>query len=123
LGAYQRGLEKVQTKKFRLKAQQKWDRLTDGDLNLINGRRDRLEAKIQQRYGFAPDQIRKEVDDWVRCTDLVGPGRSVLFTKRAAKTDAEPGSLHNPAELSGLVIGEFPGLHTDIWLGARHCGP
>jgi uncharacterized protein YjbJ (UPF0337 family) len=65
-------------KKFRLKAQQKWDRLTDGDLNLINGRRDRLEAKIQQRYGFAPDQIRKEVDDWFRCADLVGPGRSVL---------------------------------------------
>jgi uncharacterized protein YjbJ (UPF0337 family) len=97
-------------KQFKRKAQEKWDKLTDRDLSVINGRRDRLEAKIRQRYGFAPDHVRKEVDDWVRCADLVGPGRSVLFTKRLAKIDAEPGSLHNPAELSGLVIGEFPGL-------------
>jgi uncharacterized protein YjbJ (UPF0337 family) len=46
--------------------QQKWNKLTDDDLELINGSRDRLEVKIQQRYGFAPSHARKEIDDWVR---------------------------------------------------------
>jgi uncharacterized protein YjbJ (UPF0337 family) len=28
-------------------------------------RRDPLEGKIQERYGYAKDQVRKEVDDWL----------------------------------------------------------
>jgi uncharacterized protein YjbJ (UPF0337 family) len=48
------------------RVQRKWGKLTNDDLDLIGGRRDRLEGKIQQRYGFAPDHVRKEVDDWVR---------------------------------------------------------
>jgi len=36
----------------------------------INGRRDQLEGKIQQRYGLAKDRVRKDADDLV--------GRSVL---------------------------------------------
>jgi uncharacterized protein YjbJ (UPF0337 family) len=39
-------------------------KLTDDDLNVINGRRDQLEGKIQERYGLAKDQIRKDIDDW-----------------------------------------------------------
>ena len=38
---------------------------TDDDLNAINGRRDQLEGKIQERYGIAKDQVRKDVDDWL----------------------------------------------------------
>ena len=26
--------------------------------------RDQLEGKIQERYGLAKDQVRKDVDDW-----------------------------------------------------------
>ena len=48
------------------KIQEKWDKLTDDDLKFIDGRRDRLEGRIQPRYGFSPDHVRKEVDDWVR---------------------------------------------------------
>jgi len=43
---------------------EKWGQLTDDDLDVINGRRDQLEGKIQQRYGWAKDQVRKDVDDW-----------------------------------------------------------
>ena len=39
-------------------------KLTDDDLTAINGRRDQLEGKIQERYGYAKDKARKEVDDW-----------------------------------------------------------
>ena len=43
---------------------EKWGKLTDDDLTAINGRRDQLEGKIQERYGLAKDQAKKEIDDW-----------------------------------------------------------
>jgi uncharacterized protein YjbJ (UPF0337 family) len=51
-------------KEIKGRVKEKWGKLTDDDLNIINGRRDQLEGKIQQRYGFAKDQIRKDIDDW-----------------------------------------------------------
>ena len=53
-------------KQAQQKIKRKWVRLTDADLNTIKGRRDRLEDTIHERYGFAADHIRKEVDDWLR---------------------------------------------------------
>ena len=45
-----------------------WDRcdgkLTDDDLTEIDGRREQLEGKIQERYGYTKDQAKKAVDDW-----------------------------------------------------------
>ena len=31
---------------------EKWGKLTDDDINVINGRRDQLEGKLQERYGL-----------------------------------------------------------------------
>ena len=45
---------------------EKWGKLTDDDLAVINGRRDQLEGKIQERYGIAKDQVRSDVDTWLR---------------------------------------------------------
>ena len=38
----------------------------EDDLAAIDGRRDRLEKKIRQRYGFASGHVCKEIDDWMR---------------------------------------------------------
>jgi uncharacterized protein YjbJ (UPF0337 family) len=46
------------------KVKEKWGRLTDDDLNIINGQREQLEGKLQERYGYAKDQARKDVDAW-----------------------------------------------------------
>ena len=43
---------------------EKWGKLTDDDLSVINGRRDQLEGKIQERYGYEKDRVRTEVDNW-----------------------------------------------------------
>jgi len=56
-------------KQFTGKVKEKWGKLTDDDLTTINGRRDQLEGKIQERYGYAKDQVRREVDDWLRSQD------------------------------------------------------
>jgi len=51
------------------KIKEKWGQLTDDDLTAINGKRDQLEGKIQQRYGLAKDMVRKDVDDWLKAQD------------------------------------------------------
>jgi uncharacterized protein YjbJ (UPF0337 family) len=53
-------------KQFKGQAKEKWGRLTDDDLDVINGRQDQLEGKIQERYGLAKDQAKKDVDTWFR---------------------------------------------------------
>jgi uncharacterized protein YjbJ (UPF0337 family) len=45
---------------------EKWGKLTDDVLTAINGRRDQLEGKIQERYGLAKDQVRSDVDTWLK---------------------------------------------------------
>ena len=51
-------------KQFRGTVKEKWGKLTDDDLDVIEGRRDQLEGKIQERYGYAKDQAKKDVDSW-----------------------------------------------------------
>ena len=51
-------------KQLQGKIKAKWGKLTADDLTAINGRREELEGKIQQRYGLAKDEARKEIDDW-----------------------------------------------------------
>jgi uncharacterized protein YjbJ (UPF0337 family) len=52
-------------KQFTGKVKEKWGQLTDDDLSVINGRRENLEGKIQERYGYGKDQAKKEVDEWL----------------------------------------------------------
>ena len=58
-------------------------KLTDDDLDVIAGKHDQLEGRLQERYGYAKDQARKEIDNFVRSADLVSaksPARAGLFT-------------------------------------------
>lgn len=50
-------------KQFKGQVKEKWGKLTDDDLDVINGRRDQLEGKLQERYGYAKDQAKQELDD------------------------------------------------------------
>jgi len=53
-------------KEFKGKAKQNWGKLTDGDLDVIEGSRDELIGKVQYRYGVAREEAEREVDDWRR---------------------------------------------------------
>ena len=53
-------------KQVKRRIKEKWGKLTDDDLDAINGRRNQLEDRIHRRYGFAADHVRKEIDDWLR---------------------------------------------------------
>jgi uncharacterized protein YjbJ (UPF0337 family) len=51
------------------KAKEKWGKLTDDDLTAINGKRDQLVGKIQQRYGIVKEAAEKQVDEFSRSYD------------------------------------------------------
>ncbi len=42
----------------------KWGKLTDDDLNFINGQQDVLIGKIQERYGIAKEEAQRQVKEW-----------------------------------------------------------
>ncbi len=44
------------------KIKQKWAELTDDDLTAIEGDRDELVGRIQQRYGYTQDRVKEEVE-------------------------------------------------------------
>ena len=43
-----------------------WGKLTDDDLDRIEGDSEKLIGKIQERYGYARDQAKREVDDYFK---------------------------------------------------------
>lgn len=47
-------------KQFKGKAKEQWGKLTDDDMTVIEGKRDQLVGKIQERYGYAKDQWKKK---------------------------------------------------------------
>ena len=44
----------------------RWGKLTDDDLDVIEGQKDQLIGKVQERYGIAKDEAQKQVDEWNR---------------------------------------------------------
>jgi uncharacterized protein YjbJ (UPF0337 family) len=53
-------------KQFKGKVQQQWGKLTDDDLDVIQGKQTELVGRLQERYGFARDQAEKEVDAFMK---------------------------------------------------------
>jgi len=51
-------------KQFKGQAKQSWGKLTDDDVTYIEGSRDKMVGKIQERYGIAKDEAEKQVRDW-----------------------------------------------------------
>lgn len=48
---------------------QKWADLTDDDLTHIEGSRDKLVGRLQERSGRTKEEVEREVDDWRREND------------------------------------------------------
>lgn len=55
-------------KQFTGQVKEQWGKLTDDDIAQINGNREQLEGKIQARYGYAKDQVKQDIDNWLNRT-------------------------------------------------------
>jgi len=43
---------------------EKWGKLTDDDLDVIAGKRDKLAGQIQETYGISKDEADKQIAAW-----------------------------------------------------------
>ncbi|MDZ4258358.1 MAG: CsbD family protein [Gemmatimonadales bacterium] len=49
-------------KQLRGKAQEKWGKLTNDDLDVIAGKKDQLVGKLQEYYGHTREEAEREAD-------------------------------------------------------------
>ena len=58
-------------KHFVGKAKEKWGRLTDDDWKVVEGKRDQLVGKLQERYGIARDEAERQVAEFEKANERV----------------------------------------------------
>ena len=51
-------------KQFKGQARQQWGKLTVDELDQVEGRREELVGRIQEKYGIARDEAERQVRDW-----------------------------------------------------------
>jgi uncharacterized protein YjbJ (UPF0337 family) len=70
-------------KQFRGEVKRRWGKLTDDDLDQIEGSYDKFLGRMQERYGYAKERAEREIDD--------------LFSGKTAKeTSAPKGAKSRP---------------------------
>jgi uncharacterized protein YjbJ (UPF0337 family) len=51
-------------KQFRGQVKEKWGQLTDDELDVIAGNRDKLVGKIQEKHGLNKEEAERQLDEW-----------------------------------------------------------
>ena len=51
-------------KQFKGKVKEAWGKLTDDDLDVINGKREQLAGRLQEVYGIKKEDVSKQIDDF-----------------------------------------------------------
>ena len=49
---------------YKGEAKKKWGEFTDDELDQLNGEKDIIVGKIQEKYGKSNEEAEKEFDDW-----------------------------------------------------------
>lgn len=57
---------KGQWKQIKGEVQKQWGKLTNDELDVIEGDREKLEGRLQEAYGYTREQARREVDEFLR---------------------------------------------------------
>ena len=52
-------------KQLKGQVQQQWAKLTDDDLDMVEGQRQELIGRVQERYGLAREQAERDVDNFL----------------------------------------------------------
>ena len=53
-------------KQMKGSVKQQWGKLTDDDLEVIAGHKDKLIGKLQERYGYEKNEAQKQADEWIK---------------------------------------------------------
>jgi uncharacterized protein YjbJ (UPF0337 family) len=57
-------------KQLKGKVREQWGKLTNDDLDVIAGKRDKLAGRLQETYGIKKDEAEKQIKDFEKSADL-----------------------------------------------------
>jgi uncharacterized protein YjbJ (UPF0337 family) len=57
-------------KQLKGKVRQQWGKLTDDNLDVINGRREMLAGQLQESYGITRDEAARQIKEWQKSFDV-----------------------------------------------------
>ncbi len=66
-------------------ARVRWGKLTDDDLELAGGHKDKLIGLLQERYGIAKEQATLEADEWIGHVEAAGEAANERLRQNAPK--------------------------------------
>jgi uncharacterized protein YjbJ (UPF0337 family) len=74
-------------KQLKGSAKERWGKLTDDDLDVIDGKHDQLIGKVQEKYGIAREVAQKQVEEWN--ATFAREGDVEQERRRASEADTE----------------------------------
>lgn len=48
------------------KVRERWGKLTDDDIDVIQGKREQLEGRLESVYGIGRDEARKQIEEFAK---------------------------------------------------------
>jgi uncharacterized protein YjbJ (UPF0337 family) len=67
---------KGQWKQMKGEIKRRWGKLTDDELDQVEGNFDKLAGRIQERYGYQKDQAEREINEFLTTyKEPIGPVR------------------------------------------------
>jgi uncharacterized protein YjbJ (UPF0337 family) len=69
-------------KQFRGRVKERWGKLTDDDLDTINGRSEQFVGVLQERYGIAKEAAENGIKDFLKALDSPGATDTTNDPKR-----------------------------------------
>jgi uncharacterized protein YjbJ (UPF0337 family) len=55
------------------RVREQWGKLTDDDVDQVQGKAEQLIGRVQERYGIARDEAERQVDRWLQDTTVTTP--------------------------------------------------
>jgi len=60
-------------KQFKGRVREQWGRLTNDEVDVIAGRRDKLIGKLQEHYGIAREEAERQIREWADMLEVSRP--------------------------------------------------
>lgn len=78
-------------KQFKGNAKEQWGKLTDDQLDVINGQQQQMAGKIQELYGITKQEAEKQIADWqaVVLGKIQGIGKSKADSDTSASATSK----------------------------------
>lgn len=64
---------------------ERWGKLTDDHLDVIDGKRERLAGRIQETYGISRDEVNRQIKDWESSLDQDADDEDRRSVRKAAR--------------------------------------